>query len=193
MTRKTRATPAQILRESASIKLALARTHAGVFSRASRLMVRALKTGHKILVFGNGGSAADAQHIAAEITGRFSRERRGYPALALTTDTSVITSVANDFGFEQVYARQVQALARRGDLVIALSTSGNSPNILEGIRAARKAGAAVIGLTGAGGGAMAQMCDIIFAVPSKSTPRIQEAHITIGHILCEATDEAISS
>ena len=190
---KARVTPAMRLRESAAVKLAMARTHAAVFARASRLLVRTLKSGHKILVFGNGGSAADAQHIAAEITGRFSRERRGYPAIALTTDTSVLTSVGNDYGFERVYSRQVQALARRGDMVIAISTSGNSPNILEGIRSARAAGASVLGLTGVGGGAMAKLCDILFAVPSKSTPRIQEAHITIGHILCEAIDEAFGS
>jgi len=191
--KKPSVSPAMRLRESAGVKLALARTHGAIFIKASRLLVKTLKTGHKVLVFGNGGSAADSQHIAAEITGRFSRERRGYPAIALTTDTSVLTSVSNDYGFDLVYARQVQALARRGDLVIAISTSGNSPNILEGIRAARIAGASVLGFTGAGGGAMASLCDIIFAVPSKSTPRIQEAHITIGHILCEAIDESVCS
>jgi len=189
--KKTPVSPASRLRESAAIKLALARTHAAVFSRASRILVKCLKTGHKILVFGNGGSAADAQHIATELVGRFIRERRGLPAIALSTDTSALTAISNDYGFENVFARQVQALARRGDTVVAISTSGNSPNVLEGIRAARKAGAGVIGLAGAGGGAMAGRCDAIFMVPSKSPPRIQETHITIGHILCEAIDEAL--
>jgi len=185
--------PATELRESARVKLALARTHAGAFSSACRMLLRCVKSGHKILLFGNGGSAADAQHIATEIVGRFVRERRGLPAIALTTDTSALTSISNDYGFEYVYARQVQALARRGDVVVAISTSGNSPNVLEGIRAARKAGAGIIGMTGASGGAMARMCDTVFTVPSKSTQRVQEAHITIGHILCGAIDESIIS
>jgi D-sedoheptulose 7-phosphate isomerase len=191
---KTRAdSPAAQLRESAKVKLALARTHGTAFAKASRLLVKCLKTGHTILLCGNGGSAADAQHIATEIVGRFVRQRKGLAAIALTTDTSALTSISNDFGFEFSFARQVEALGRKGDVLVAFSTSGRSPNVLEAIRTARACGAAVIGMTGEGGGAMADMCDVLFAVPSKSTQRIQEAHITVGHILCEDIDAAFGS
>ncbi len=185
--------PAAALRESARVKLSLARTHGTAFAKAARLLVKCLKSGHKILLCGNGGSAADAQHIATEIVGRFVRRRQGLPAVALTTDTSALTSIGNDFGFEFVFARQVEALARRGDILVAISTSGKSPNVLEAITEARARGASVIGLTGEGGGAMAGRCDALFAVPSRNTQRIQESHITIGHILCEAIDEAFGS
>jgi D-sedoheptulose 7-phosphate isomerase len=153
--------------------------------------VRALKRGGKILFFGNGGSAADAQHLAAELTGRYLAERRrALPALALTTDTSALTAIANDFGYARVFARQVEALARRGDVVVAISTSGKSPSVLEGIRAARAAGAGVLGLTGARGGALAAACDAAFIVPAEDSPTIQQAHIAIGHILCDCVERA---
>lgn len=185
--------PAAQLRESARVKMAISRTMGKEFSRSGRILVKCLKTGHKILLCGNGGSAADAQHIATEIVGRFVRRRKGLAAIALTTDTSALTSISNDFGFEFSFSRQVEALARRGDVLVAFSTSGKSPNVLEAIRRARGCGAMVIGMTGEGGGAMKEMCDSIFAVPSGNTQRVQEAHITIGHILCGVIDEAFGS
>ena len=148
-----------------------------------------LKNGHKILLCGNGGSAADAQHIAAELSGRYKSERRGLPALALTTDTSVLTAVGNDFGFDRVFDRQVEAFAKEGDLLIGISTSGNSRNILRALSLARNIGCKTIGLSGRDGGAMGEFCDINIIVPSEETPRIQEMHIMIGHILCQAVDD----
>ncbi len=148
-----------------------------------------LKNGHKILLCGNGGSAADAQHIAAELSGRYKSERRGLPALALTTDTSVLTAVGNDFGFDRVFDRQVEAFAKEGDLLIGISTSGNSRNILRALSLARNIGCKTIGLSGRDGGAMGEFCDINIIVPSEDTPRIQEMHIMIGHILCQAVDD----
>jgi D-sedoheptulose 7-phosphate isomerase len=147
-----------------------------------------LNSGNKILLMGNGGSAADCQHIAAEIVGRYKRERRGLPAIALTTDTSILTSVGNDYGFEYIFSRQVEALCAPNDVVIGLSTSGNSANVVAGIETAKLAGAYTVGLTGAGGGRLADLCDVTLAMPSSDTPRIQEAHILIGHILCELAE-----
>ncbi|MEN8212730.1 MAG: D-sedoheptulose 7-phosphate isomerase [Pseudomonadota bacterium] len=161
--------------------------------RACETAITTLKTGNKILLFGNGGSAADAQHIAAELTGRYqSSSRRGLPAIALTTDSSALTSIGNDFGFEQLFSRQVEALASSGDMLIGISTSGNSSNVL----AALEQGGdycTSIGLSGNGGGEMQQLCDINIVVPSTETPRIQEMHILIGHILCEMVDRHFSS
>lgn len=151
----------------------------------------ALETGGKVMLAGNGGSAADAQHIAAEWVGRFKRERRPLPAIALTTDTSLLTAVANDYGFEEIFARQVQGLARPGDVFIGISTSGNSPNVLKALSACREMGVTTVGLTGAGGGKMAAQCDLLLTVPSTDTPRIQEAHILIGHIVCALVDELL--
>lgn len=147
-----------------------------------------LQNGGKILLMGNGGSAADSQHIAAEIVGRFQRERKGLPAIALTTDSSILTSVGNDYGFEYIFARQVEALCSAQDIVIGISTSGNSANVVAGIAAAKQSGAYTVGLTGAGGGRLADLCDVTLAMPSSDTPRIQEAHILIGHILCDLID-----
>ena len=147
-----------------------------------------LLAGGKILLLGNGGSAADCQHIAAEIVGRYKRERRGLPAIALTTDTSILTAVGNDYGFEHVFSRQVEALCTPKDVVIGLSTSGNSPNVLAAIHTARQIGALTIGLTGGGGGKLAQCCDLSLVVASNDTPRIQEAHILVGHMLCDLID-----
>ena len=147
-----------------------------------------LLAGGKILLLGNGGSAADCQHIAAEIVGRYKRERRGLPAIALTTDTSILTAVGNDYGFEHVFSRQVEALCTPKDVVIGLSTSGNSPNVLAAIHTARQIGAFTMGLTGGSGGKLAQCCDLSLVVASKDTPRIQEAHILVGHLLCDLID-----
>ena len=144
-----------------------------------------IKFGGKILIMGNGGSAADSQHIAAEIVGRFKKERKGMPAIALTTDTSILTSVGNDYGYDYIFARQVEALCRPEDLVIGITTSGNSANVVRGMEAAKEAGATTVGLTGGSGGKLNAICDFNLVMPSSVTARIQEAHIFVGHSLCE--------
>jgi D-sedoheptulose 7-phosphate isomerase len=159
--------------------------------RAAALMAAALRGGGKLLLMGNGGSAADCQHLAAEFTGRFQRERRPLAALALTTDTSALTCIGNDYGFEQVFARQLAALARPGDCVLAISTSGRSPNVLRALEQARRLGLACIGLSGRDGGAMAALCDPCLVVPHADTARIQEAHIFIGHSWCALVEAAL--
>lgn len=156
-----------------------------VIAEAGERMRQCLKDGGKILLMGNGGSAADSQHIAAEIVGRYKKERRGLPSIALTTDTSILTSVGNDYGFNFIFSRQVEALCNTDDIVVGLSTSGNSANVVAGIEKAREIGAYTIGMTGAKGGKLAELCDLNLAMPSTDTPRIQEAHITVGHILCD--------
>lgn len=157
-------------------------------SQACDMAVATIQSGHKILLFGNGGSAADAQHIAAELSGRFRRNRRGLPAIALTTDTSALTAISNDFGFEQVFSRQVEALAQPGDLCIGISTSGNSPNVLEAMIRAAEIGCQRIGMTGGAGGQLKDQTDLCLCIPSNNTARIQEMHIMIGHLLCEAVE-----
>lgn len=157
----------------------------------AHLCIKALKKGNKILFAGNGGSAADAQHLAGELVNRFGFDRPGLSAIALTTDTSVITSISNDYGFKKLFSRQVQALGKKGDVLIVLSTSGNSANILEAINEALNAGISTIGLTGKSGGKMLNLCDICLMVPSDETPRIQEAHILIGHILCSIIENSL--
>ncbi len=159
----------------------------------SKLLIDTFLRGNKVLICGNGGSAADAQHLAAEFVGRFETERRALPSIALTTDTSALTALANDYSFERVFARQVEALAVSGDCLIAISTSGNSPNVLAAVMAARAAGCRVIGMTGGSGKKLAGLCDACILVPSTRTARIQEAHITIAHIWCEIIDAAIAS
>jgi D-sedoheptulose 7-phosphate isomerase len=149
-----------------------------------------LRSGGKILVCGNGGSAADAQHLAAELVCRFRHDRAAIPAVALTTDTSALTAIANDYGFERVFARQVEALARPGDLLVAISTSGNSPNVIEAAREARAAGCQVVGLTGRSGGALAEHVDLLVAAPSETVARIQEVHEFSIHVLAQAMEEA---
>ena len=156
-------------------------------------MIRAsLSAGGKLLIAGNGGSAADAQHIAAELTGRFLREREPLPALALHANSSALTAIGNDYGFEHVFARELAAHARPGDVLLAISTSGGSKNILRAIEEARQKRVAVIGMTGESGGAMRTACDLCLCVPSKSTARIQEMHIMIGHTICELVEEGMS-
>lgn len=150
-----------------------------------------IKNGNKILLFGNGGSAADAQHIAAELSGRYKVERRGLAGIALTTDTSVLTAVGNDFGFDRIFDRQVEALAREGDLLIGISTSGNSKNVLRALSLGRNMGCKTIGFSGRDGGAMNEFCDVNLVVPSTDTARIQEMHIMIGHIICQAIDNSV--
>jgi D-sedoheptulose 7-phosphate isomerase len=153
-------------------------------SAVGQCMRDCLKNGGKILIMGNGGSAADSQHIAAEIVGRYKRDRPGLPAIALTTDTSILTSVGNDFGFDFIFSRQVEALCNPKDIVIGISTSGNSANVVKAIETAKQIGATTIALGGGTGGKLAAMCDFSLIVPSSDTPRIQEAHIFIGHSLC---------
>jgi len=151
-------------------------------------MARALAARQRVFFFGNGGSAADAQHLAAELVGRFRRERRALPAIALTTDTSAITAVANDSSFERIFARQIEALAEPGDVAVGISTSGKSPNVLAGIRAAKERGLVTVGMTGGTAGQLAAVADYCIRIPSDNTARIQEKHILVGHILCEIVE-----
>ncbi len=153
-------------------------------ARAAHSIAASLRAGGGVIVFGNGGSAADAQHISGELVGRFAMERKGLRAMALTTDASVMTSLANDYGYDAIFARQIEALGRPGDIALALSTSGNSPNILRAIETARENGLTVIGLSGRGGGLMRDLCDILIVIPSDDTPRIQEGHTLVYHIIC---------
>jgi D-sedoheptulose 7-phosphate isomerase len=160
-------------------------------ANATQRIIEALRGGHKILIAGNGGSAADAQHIAGELVGRFNFDREPLPAVALTTDGSTLTAIGNDYGFDQTFARQVEALGRAGDVLLCISTSGRSRNILAALRAARKGGLATIGLTGGSSGDVDALCDHLIRVPSNRTPFIQQVHITIAHIICALTEEAI--
>jgi D-sedoheptulose 7-phosphate isomerase len=153
--------------------------------------IEALNAGGKLLLAGNGGSAADAQHIAAEFVSRFAFDRPGLPAIALTTDTSILTAIGNDYGYEKLFARQLQALGRRGDIFIAYSTSGRSPNILLGLREARARGLFCIGMTGGGGGEMPELCDVLLQVPSSDTAEIQQGHAVLGHIITGLVESAI--
>lgn len=155
---------------------------------SGRLIVQTLQSGNKILLCGNGGSAADAQHIAAELVGRYEKHRRAFPAVALNTDTSTLTAISNDYGYEGVFARQVEALAVAGDLLIAISTSGKSPNVINAADKAREVGCKVIALTGCSGEPLSGHCDLAVVVPAERTSRVQEAHITIGHLWCEMVD-----
>jgi D-sedoheptulose 7-phosphate isomerase len=164
-------------------------TQQDVIAECADILCDTFKRGNKVLVCGNGGSAADAQHIAAEFVGRYEAERRALPAVALTTDTSALTAIANDYHFDTVFARQVEALAVNGDCLIALSTSGNSPNVIAGVMAARKLGCKIVGMTGANGKKLASLSDACILVPSERTARIQEAHITVAHIWCEIVEE----
>jgi D-sedoheptulose 7-phosphate isomerase len=156
-----------------------------VFERVAGEMARAILQGKKVLWCGNGGSAADSQHLAAELMGRFRRERRGLPSIALTTDTSALTAIGNDYGYERVFQRQVEALCNIGDVVVGISTSGNSKNVCLALESARKIGAFTAALTGEEGGAMLKIAEVTFRVPSKDTARIQEGHILCGHMLCD--------
>jgi D-sedoheptulose 7-phosphate isomerase len=180
-----------VLEASISVKQELLATSTDVIARAGRIVADAFQAGAKVLLFGNGGSASDAQHIAAEWVGRYVDDRRALPAIALTANPSELTALSNDFGFERVFARGVEAHGAAGDVAIALSTSGSSPNVVSGVAAARKLGMATIGLTGRAGGALASEVDLAIRVPSDVTPRIQESHIAICHALCEVVDDAI--
>ena len=154
----------------------------------AKFALKTIETGGKIILFGNGGSAADAQHIAAELVGRYKTNRRGLPAIALTTDTSALTSIGNDFGYENIFSRQLEALLNKNDLVIGISTSGNSLNVIKALEYAKNNGAIAIGLSGSNGGEMNSICNINLVIPSNDTPRIQEMHIFVGHTICHLID-----
>lgn len=177
--------------ESADVKRQFVRGHADRIVQVVKLMATAFRDGHKVLLFGNGGSATDAAHMAAEFVGRYHRERSPLPAIALATDIAAITCIANDYGYEELFARQVRAHGQKGDVAIAISTSGNSPNVLKGIAAARECGLTTIAWTGGTGGKLAGLADHAFVVPSTVTARIQESHITLGHVLCELIEEQL--
>lgn len=161
-------------------------------AQVASLIIEAYKQGNKLLLCGNGGSAADSQHIAAELVGRFQKERKGFSALALTTDTSILTAVANDFGYDFVFARQIEALGDKGDVLIAISTSGNSQNIVRAVEAAKLKGLKTIGFLGNDGGQLKNLIDISLIVPSQESARIQEVHILIGHIVCQLIESQVS-
>jgi D-sedoheptulose 7-phosphate isomerase len=181
----------QIARESIETKRAFFDSHADTVARAAEVLIETIRADGKVLIFGNGGSAADAQHIAAELVNRLNYDRPPIAAIALTTDTSILTSVANDAAFADLFERQVQALGRAGDAVIAISTSGNSPNVLKAVEAARALGIKIIALAGRNGGRLAPLADVALVVETESTQRIQETHITIAHILCELIEDGL--
>ncbi len=159
---------------------------------ACEMAVKAIKDGNKIILFGNGGSAADAQHIAAEFTGRYKTERKALPAIALTTDTSALTAIGNDYGYERVFDRQLEALAKPGDLLIGISSTGNSENVIRAFNLGKELGCMSIGFSGKGGGKFTGVCDLNIVVPSDNTPRVQEMHILIGHTICQVIDDNFS-
>ncbi|WP_249344410.1 D-sedoheptulose 7-phosphate isomerase [Marinomonas sp. CT5] len=163
----------------------------GTVEEACQVCLKAYQNGGKLLIAGNGGSAADAQHIAGELISRFYFDRPALPGIALTTDTSIITAIGNDYGYENLFSRQIEGNGKAGDVFLGISTSGNSPNILKGIEAAKDMGITTIGLTGQTGGKMADQCDLCIKIPSTSTPRVQESHIIIGHIICAYIEQVI--
>jgi D-sedoheptulose 7-phosphate isomerase len=177
--------------DSVSVKQAFVRSHVDRMVQVATLMATAFREGHKVLLFGNGGSATDAAHIAAEFVGRYKRERKPLPAIALATDIAAITCIANDYGYDELFARQIRAHGQKGDIAIAISTSGNSSNVLNGAIAARDCGLTTVAWTGGTGGKLAALVDYPFIVPSTVTARIQESHITLGHVLCEFVEEQL--
>jgi len=181
----------QIFQESADLKLRFIRQNAEVINQVVKIVVNAFKSGNKVLLFGNGGSAADAQHIAAEFVNRFLIERPPLPAIALTTDTSILTSISNDYGYVDSFSKQVKALGKEGDVAIGISTSGSAANVLKAMKVAREMGLKTVGLTGTDGGELAKVVDLAIVVDSQVTPRIQEVHITVGHVLCEMVDRML--
>ena len=180
------------LEESVAVKRRVLAEETATVAAIAEAIIGGLKSGKKIVLFGNGGSAADSQHIAAELVGRFRRERRALAAVALTTDTSILTSIANDDAFENVFARQIEAIGEEGDIAIGISTSGTSPNVLNALRTARRMGLTTVGFTGESGGGVRDVVDLCFRVPSGSTPRIQEAHIAVAHAICDVVEEALA-
>lgn len=172
------------IKESIRVKRIMLESLVPQIKELAEAVTQAYRAKKKVILFGNGGSAADAQHIACELVGRFEKERRALPALALSTNTSTLTAIGNDYGYEASFARQVEAFVEEGDIVIGISTSGDAPNVLEGLKVAKEKEAKTVGLSGKEGGRLRSLVDICLIVPSNNTPRIQEAHITIGHIIC---------
>jgi D-sedoheptulose 7-phosphate isomerase len=179
------------LARSAYVKLLLMQRQADMIEKIGVRLAKVLQAGRGIFIFGNGGSAADSQHIAAELESRFMKERRALPCLALTTNTSTLTAIGNDYGYDRTFARQIEAYCRKGDAVIAISTSGNSVNVLEAVKRARKAGAVTIGFTNEKGGKLKRLVDLCLCVPSTDTQRVQECHITVGHIVCDIIESSM--
>jgi D-sedoheptulose 7-phosphate isomerase len=180
-----------ILLESISVKEELLRSKVGDILEIANLMIDVLRKNGKVILFGNGGSASDSQHIAAELVGRFKKDRTALAAVALTTNTSILTSLANDYGYDIIFAKQIEALGQKNDVAIGISTSGKAKNVINGIKQAKKMDIKTVALTGADGGELAKLADLSLVVNSSVTARIQEAHITIGHIICELIEEAL--
>ena len=180
------------LKESAKLKEAIASSQVNAIRSIAELVINTYRNGGNVVLFGNGGSAADAQHIAAELVGKFLLKRQAFPAVALNTNTSIVTAIANDYGYDEVFSRQVEALVTDKDVVIGISTSGNSKSVVDAIALANRKGAKTIGLIGGDGGKLAKIAELTLIVPSDSTPRIQEAHITIGHIVCEIVEKELA-
>lgn len=179
------------LAASAFVKLLLLQRQAGVIEQIGVRLTKTLKAGRTVFLFGNGGSAADAQHIAAELEARFLRERRALPCHALTTNTSTLTAIGNDYGYEKTFSRQIEAYCRKGDAVVAISTSGNSPNVLEAVKTARKIGATTIGFSNEKGGKLKGLVDLCLLVPSTDTQRVQECHMAVGHVVCDIIETSM--
>ena len=179
------------LKESIAAKEAFFKRQSNDIARLAELIIDAIRNGNKLLVFGNGGSAADAQHVAAEFVNRFMIDRPPLAAIALTTDTSILTSIGNDFSFDDIFEKQILALGKKGDIALGISTSGNSPNVLKAISAAKKMGLTTAALTGGSGGKLMGLADVVLNVPSNKTPAIQETHLWIEHLLCQLVDEAL--
>jgi D-sedoheptulose 7-phosphate isomerase len=181
------------IQESIAVKEELAGGASQLIADAARMIIASMQSGGKLIVFGNGGSAADAQHLSAELVGRYRQDRKAFPAIALTTDSSALTSISNDYGFDAIFSRQLEAIGKPGDVVVAISTSGNSPNVLLALATAKKLGIASIGLTGKSGGKLRSSVDVCLSVPSDSTPRIQEAHGLVIHILSGLIERALTN
>ncbi len=182
---------AETLRETAQLLTQLPNEQIGLIAEAGAHMAQAIQRGRKIIWFGNGGSATQSQHMAAEFVGRFCQERRSLPSISLTENMASVTAIGNDYAFDQIFARQLEGLAQAGDIAIGLSTSGNSPNVVEGLRKAKALTLTTLGLTGGPGGQMASLCDVCIRVPSTATARIQEVHLAIGHILCALVEDVL--
>lgn len=180
-----------IILESIHLKEEVLRKNMAQIVEITNEVIDSLKKGGKVILFGNGGSASDAQHIAAELVGRFKKDRASLPAIALTTNTSIITAIANDYGYTEIFAKQMEAFGQKNDIAIGISTSGKAKNVVSGIKQAEKMGLKTVALTGSDGGELAKVAGISLIVPSSVTPRIQEAHITIGHIICEIAEETL--
>jgi len=180
-----------ILKEDIELKNRVLKELPRKIEEAAKLIIDAFRAGKKVLIFGNGGSAADAQHMACELVGRYKKERKALPAIALTTDTSILTAVSNDYSFEVAFSRQIEALGNKGDIAFGISTSGNSKNVIKAVEVAKEKGLKTIGLLGCDGGRMKDAVDLPIIVGARSTPRIQESHIVILHIICELVEEAL--